>query len=116
MVYHAIRTFKKHHAKFAVRGGGAMPVDDAANIGPEGVLLATTEFSSIEISKDTKLVFVGAGVRWPELYAYLDNFGVTVNGIRMGRVGVVGFLLGGGIGFLSYEHGIASTGIESFEV
>jgi hypothetical protein len=27
-----------------------------------------------------------------------------------------GFLLGGGIGFFSYEYGIAATGVYSFEV
>ncbi|KAM5341959.1 hypothetical protein ACJ41O_014990 [Fusarium nematophilum] len=115
MVSFAVKTFSRNQIKFAVRGGGAMPVDNAANIGPEGILIANTNFSSMAISHDNSVVSVGAGVRWPELYAYLDEFKVSTNGIRMGNVGVVGFLLGGGIGFFSYEHGVASTSVESFE-
>lgn len=93
-----------------------MPMDNAANIGSEGILIANTNLTRMDISKDHSLVTVGAGIRWPELYAYLDQFEVTANGIRMGNVGVIGYLLGGGIGFFSYEHGLSSVGVESFEV
>jgi FAD/FMN-containing dehydrogenase len=93
-----------------------MPMDNAANIGSEGILIANTNLTQMEISEDRSVVAVGAGIRWPQLYAYLDQFGVTANGIRMGNVGVIGYLLGGGIGFYSYEHGISSVGVESFEV
>jgi hypothetical protein len=50
------------------------------------------------------------------VYDFLESYNVVVNGIRIGNAGVVGFLLGGGIGFFSYEHGIAATGVFSFEV
>ncbi|KAH7129250.1 hypothetical protein EDB81DRAFT_846152 [Dactylonectria macrodidyma] len=115
MVSFAVKTFSSNKIKFAVRGGGAMPIDNAANIGSEGILIANTNLTSMAMSEDNSVVSVGAGVRWPELYAYLDEFSVTVNGIRMGNVGVVGFLLGGGIGFFSYEHGVATTFVDSFE-
>lgn len=93
-----------------------MPIDNAANIGAEGVLIANTNFTSISMSEDNSIVTVATGVRWPQLYAYLDDYNVTVNGIRMGNVGVVGYFLGGGIGFFSYEHGTGSVSVESFEV
>ncbi|KAH6662650.1 hypothetical protein F5X68DRAFT_178151 [Plectosphaerella plurivora] len=111
----AIKTVSQHKVKFAIRGGGAMPMDNAANIGSEGILIANTNLTQMEISEDHSLVSVGAGIKWPRLYAYLDQFGVTANGIRMGDVGVIGYLLGGGIGFYSYEHGLSSVGVESFE-
>ncbi|PSN69832.1 FAD-binding domain-containing protein [Corynespora cassiicola Philippines] len=112
----AITTFSENNIKFAVRSGGAMPIDNAANIGAEGVLIANTNFTSISMSEDNSIVTVATGVRWPQLYAYLDDYNVTVNGIRMGNVGVVGYFLGGGIGFFSYEHGTGSVSVESFEV
>lgn len=93
-----------------------MPIDNAANIGPEGILLAMTNLSSMAISNDRQTVTVGSGVTWPPLYAYLDGYNVTTNGIRSGDGGVVGAIVGGGpFGFASYEFGM-SQAAKSLEV
>ena len=93
-----------------------MPVSNAANIGPEGILISSTNFTTLRISDDLHTVSVGPGIRFPVLYGFLENYGVSMNGIRIGDVGVIGFLLGGGIGFFSYEYGMASTYVLAFEV
>lgn len=93
-----------------------MALANAANIGPEGILIANTNFTTLSISNDRSSVKIGAGIKWPAVYSYLDEFKVAVNGIRIGDVGVVGFLIGGGIGFHSYEYGMASTYINYFDV
>lgn len=116
MVSIAVQLFSANQILFSIRGGGAMPVKDAANIGPEGILISSTNMTFLEISDDRQVLSVGSGIRWPEVYSYLDPYDVIVNGIRIGDVGVVGFVLGGGIGFFSYEHGLAATGIKEFEV
>ncbi|KAI8650236.1 FAD-binding PCMH-type domain-containing protein [Fusarium sp. Ph1] len=108
-VQFALHTFQEHQVQFAIRGGGAMPIDNAGNIGPEGIMMATTNLSTMAISDDRKTVKIGAGVTWPPLYAYLDQFGVTANGIRSGNGGVVGAILGGGpFGFMAYEYGMSN--------
>lgn len=116
MVSFAVNLFAELSVPFAVRAGGGMTVDNAANIGPEGILISSTNFTEMRISGDLQSVSVGPGIRWPEFYAYLDTFNRTLDGIRLGNVGVVGLLLGGGIGFFSYEHGSISTEVQSFEV
>lgn len=59
-----------------------MPIDNAANrCWPEGIMMAMTNRSSITISDDHQTVTIGAGVTWPPLYAYLDDYNVTANGI-----------------------------------
>ncbi|CAI6091031.1 unnamed protein product, partial [Clonostachys chloroleuca] len=85
-VQFALQTFREHQVQFAIRCGGAMPIDNAANIGPEGIMMAMTNLTSMAISDDTETVTIGAGVTWPPLYAYLDEFGVTANGIRSGKL------------------------------
>lgn len=86
-----------------------MPIDNAANIGPEGIMMALTNLSSMAISDDHQTVTIGAGVTWPPLYKYLDDFNVTANGIRSGDGGVVGSILGGGpFGFMAYEFGMSN--------
>ncbi|KAF7534356.1 hypothetical protein G7054_g6300 [Neopestalotiopsis clavispora] len=109
-VQFALRTFQEHQVQFGIRSGGAMPIDNAANIGPEGILMAMTNLSTIAISEDSQTVTVGSGVTWPPLYAYLDDYGVCVNGIRSGNGGVIGAILGGGpFGFMAYEFGMSNT-------
>lgn len=116
MVSQAVQLFVLNQTPFSIRSGGAMPVSDAANIGPEGILISSTNMTTISLSKDKKILSVGSGITWPTVYDFLEPYNVIVNGIRIGNAGVVGFLLGGGIGFFSYEHGIAATGVFSFEV
>ncbi|KAF4547861.1 FAD-binding domain-containing protein 65 [Elsinoe fawcettii] len=109
-VQFALRTFQDKKIKFAIRSGGAMPIDNAANIGPEGIQMAMTNLSTMAISEDRKSVVLGSGITWPPLYAYLDQYGVSANGIRSGDGGVIGAILGGGpFGFMSYEFGMANT-------
>ncbi|KAI1124636.1 hypothetical protein F5Y10DRAFT_24344 [Nemania abortiva] len=109
-VQFALRTFQEHQIQFGIRSGGAMPIDNAANIGPEGILMAMTNLSTMAISDDRQTVVIGSGVTWPPLYAYLDQFNVTANGIRSGNGGVIGAILGGGpFGFMAYEFGMSNA-------
>lgn len=95
--------------QFGIRCGVAMPIDNAANIGPEGITMAMTSMSSMAISADRQTVTIGAGVTWPPLYAYLDEYSVTANGIRTGNGGVVGAILRGGpFGFMAYEYDMSN--------
>ncbi|KAH6705264.1 hypothetical protein BKA61DRAFT_492963, partial [Leptodontidium sp. MPI-SDFR-AT-0119] len=115
MVTAGIQLLAARDVPFAIRGGGFMPVSNAANIGPEGILFSNTNMTSLNITADNSVVTVGAGIKFGRLYDFLAPLKVIVNGVRLGDVGVVGFHLGGGIGFFSYEHGVAPTTVESFE-
>lgn len=112
----AIQLLAAREVPFAIRGGGMMPLQNGANIGSEGILFSTSNLSTIAISEDKSTVTLGAGIRFKQLYDFLAPHGVIVNGVRLGDVGVVGFHLGGGIGFFSYEHGIAAGTVRSFDV
>ena len=62
----------------------------------EGVHISTSAFKSIEYDEKAETVKFGAGLKWDELYAALEKYGVSVPGGRMPGVGVGGFILGGG--------------------
>ncbi|KAI9734316.1 MAG: hypothetical protein M1834_002420 [Cirrosporium novae-zelandiae] len=113
----AVTTLTRLNTLFAIRGGGHMPIDNAANINSSGVLLTSSKLTSLKLSDDEGTVSVAPGNRWGAVYKYLEPFGLTIVGGRMGVVGVPGFLLGGGISFFSYEHGFASSNgnIRAFE-
>ncbi|KAH8900531.1 FAD binding domain-containing protein [Thozetella sp. PMI_491] len=103
-------------SKFAVRGGGHMPIPGYNNINSEGFLLSTSNLTTLSLSGDSSTVSVGSGNRWRDVYSYLQPFGLAAVGGRIGDVGVAGFLLGGGISFYSSQYGFGSDNIVAYEV
>ncbi len=79
---------------FAVKGGG-----HATNPGfssTPGVHISMTRFTDIVIREDHRIVEVGAGLTWTDVYKYLVPKGLNVVGGRLDGVGVAGLSLGGG--------------------
>ncbi|KAK1640835.1 FAD binding domain-containing protein [Colletotrichum phormii] len=101
--------------KFAVRSGGHMPVVGYNSIGSSGILLSTTNLTTLALSNDKSTVSVGAGYRWRDVYSYLAPFGLAVVGGRIGGVGVPGLLLGGGISFYSNQYGFAADNVVRYQ-
>lgn len=75
----------------------------AANI-QDGVTIDLSQMSRIKVSKDRKIVSVGAGARWQDVYARLDPMNLSVVGGRAGTVGVAGLTLGGKFPYSSSEQ------------
>jgi FAD/FMN-containing dehydrogenase len=113
---YAVKTLTKMKVPFAIKGGGHMPIPGYANINSSGVLLSSSGLNQLEISEDHAAVNIGPGNDWNDVYTYLEPFGVTVVGGRLGIVGVPGYLIGGGVSFFGNEYGWASANIASFTV
>ncbi|KAF9881673.1 FAD binding domain-containing protein [Colletotrichum karsti] len=111
----AVTTLTLSLTKFAVRSGGHMPVVGSNSIGSTGVLLSTSNLTSLAISEDRATVSVGAGNRWRDVYSYLQPYGLAAVGGRVGGVGVSGLLLGGGISFYSNQYGFAADNVVRYE-
>lgn len=59
---------------------------------------------------------VGTGARWGDVYADLEDFGVSVTGGRQAIVGVGGLLLGGGVGWTTPRTGFGCDRVVNYEV
>ncbi|KAI9168054.1 Bifunctional solanapyrone synthase [Paramyrothecium foliicola] len=105
----------KDGTKFAVRGGGHMPVPGAANI-DDGVLISLKKMRSMEMVDGDKIAKIGPGLRWYEVYDFASSYGVGVSGGRYAPVGVPGYLLGGGISFFGSRYGWSSNRVANYEV
>ncbi|KAF4626377.1 hypothetical protein G7Y89_g11779 [Cudoniella acicularis] len=105
---YAVKNLVKFATPFSMRGGGHMPIPDAANINSTGVLISSTNLTTLELSDDQSFVSVGPGKRWGDVYIYLDETrtGKMVVGGRYAPVGIPGYLLGGGMSFFSYDPSI----------
>lgn len=93
-----------------------MPIPGYNGIDNTGVLLSSSNLTALALSLDRSTVSVGPGNRWGDVYSYLAPSNLTVVGGRVGRVGVPGLLLGGGISFYSSQYGFASDNVKRYQV
>ena len=92
---------------FSVKGGGHSAAGYCLNSG--GVVVSMHKFKTIVVDATAKLLHLGAGVTWMEVYQALEDAGITrllpVGG-ACPTVGIAGFTLGGGYSFLSRSLGM----------
>lgn len=81
-----------------------------------GVLISTRRMTAIEIDAETRTARVGAGVRAGALVAAAAAHGLAPLNGSSPSVGVVGYLLGGGIGLLAREFGYAAEYVSALEL
>lgn len=104
----AVKVLNKYpDVKFAVKSGGHDPNLGHASV-QDGVLISTKDLSGVTYDPETQLAYVKPGGEWNDVIGPLDAEGVAVAGGRLGLVGVGGYLLQGGISFLSSQYGLAA--------
>ncbi|OBT57088.1 hypothetical protein VE04_02174 [Pseudogymnoascus sp. 24MN13] len=101
--------------QFAVKSGGHMPNNGFASIA-NGILISTRNLDQVVYDPDTTNVVVGPGLKWEEIIEGIEQTDRTVVGGRMGAVGVGGYLLGGGLSFLSAQYGWGANNVVNYEI
>ncbi|KAF3004844.1 hypothetical protein E8E13_004761 [Curvularia kusanoi] len=101
--------------KFAIRSGGHTPYAGASNI-DDGVTIDLQYISAVEYDADNKLVKVGPGAIWNDVFTTLEPLGIITTGGRSSTVGVGGLTLGGGISYFTAEQGLICDNVLQFEV
>lgn len=91
------------------------------NAGPhrsltDTILLNTSELTGMEIDPSARRARVGAGTRWGEVIEQLSDAGLAALHGSSPDVGVVGYSLGGGIGWLSRRYGLQSNSVTAVEL
>ncbi|MGW6276782.1 FAD-binding oxidoreductase [Kribbella sp. NPDC055071] len=80
------------------------------------ILLRTTALTGIELDLAAGVVHVGAGVRWRDLNEALSGTGTTSLPGSNGDATVVGYTLGGGVGWFGRKYGLAANHVRSFRI
>ncbi len=80
------------------------------------ILLRTTGMTGVTIDPQRRTATVHAGAAWRDVIGPAAEHGLVGLHGMSGGVGVIGYALGGGIGWLSRLHGLASSHIISLEV
>lgn len=80
------------------------------------VLLRTRALDAVEVDPAGRTARVGAGASWGAVQAAAAPHGLTTLLGSAPGVGAVGYTLGGGLGWFSRAHGLASDHVRSFDV
>ncbi|KAF3928602.1 hypothetical protein AA313_de0203359 [Arthrobotrys entomopaga] len=111
----AVRFFTKNSCAFAIRSGGHSYNPGFSSI-YDGVLVSLSRLNEVTYDSASKCAVVQSGARWRNVYQAVEKHNVTVVGGQNADVGVGGYLLGGGISFLSNEYGWGVDNVKSFEI
>lgn len=92
-----------------------MPIPLYNNANSSGILLSTSNLTTLSLSSDNSTLSIGPGLRWDNVAQYLTPYGLAAVGGRVGEVGVPGLLLGGGISFYSSQHGFGADNVVKYQ-
>jgi hypothetical protein len=108
----AVTFAREHNLPIAVQGGGhghPYPADGA-------LLVNFARMTGIQINVETATARVEAGVKAGEVVQAAHPYGLApLNGFSP-TVGITGYLLGGGVGWLTRQYGSGAGSIRSAEV
>ena len=102
-----IRFAREHDLPLTVQATGHGTVRAA----DDGVLLKTGAMTSVEVDPHRRVARVGAGTLWSDVIAAAAPHGLAPLSGSSPTVGVVGYTLGGGVGWLSREYGYAADSV-----
>ena len=111
----ALRIIKEARSPFAVISGGHMPVPGAQST-DDGVLISLEALTALTFNEDKSIAQVTPGHVWQDVYSWVSQSGLAVNGGRYGQVGVGGLLMGGGIGYFGSQFGWGCDSVVQYEV
>ncbi|MCV7227064.1 FAD-binding oxidoreductase [Mycolicibacterium komossense] len=107
-----VRVAASHGLTVAVQatGHGAVP------IGAESILVHTGALNGCVVDSRNRTAWVGAGATWQHVLDAVTPLGLAPACGSAPGVGVVGFLIGGGIGPLVRSIGLSSDYVRAFEL
>jgi FAD/FMN-containing dehydrogenase len=103
----AVLAARKYELPFAVQatGHGTHVAHDDA------LLLRTGAMASVLIDPDRRIARVGPGARWGDVLRAAAPFGLAPLSGSSPDVGVTGYTLGGGLGWLARHYGLAADSV-----
>ena len=80
------------------------------------LLLRTSRMRQVEINAAERIARVEAGALWSDVTDPASELGLATLAGSARDVGVVGYVLGGGLSFLARKHGLASNSVRAIEL
>jgi FAD/FMN-containing dehydrogenase len=110
----ALRVARDHGLDVSVKGGGHAYAGNT--VGEGSLLVDLSGLDSVEVDVEGRVARVGGGAVWRQVDEATQPHGLATVGGTVSSVGVGGFTLGGGQGWLSRLHGLAVDNLLAAEV
>jgi FAD/FMN-containing dehydrogenase len=111
-VVQAVRLAHEFDMEVAVQGTGhgvPRPANDC-------LLIVTSKMKGLSIERESQTAWIEAGVEWGEVLDAAQKVGLAPLLGSSPNVGVVGYTLGGGMGWLARRYGLAADSVLLFEI
>jgi FAD/FMN-containing dehydrogenase len=113
-VIHAVNFARNNDLLVSVRGGGHNVSGNAVCEG--GLMIDLSPMKSVRVDPEGKTARAEAGVTWGEFDRETQAFGLATTGGLVSTTGIAGLTLGGGLGWLMGNHGLACDNLISVDV
>ena len=113
-VVRAVRFARSHGLRIAPQstGHGALPLELLEDV----MLLRTSRMRRVDIFPATNSARAEAGAQWEDVTVPAGEYGLAALAGTSPNVGVVGYTLGGGMGWLARRYGLAANSVTAVEV
>jgi hypothetical protein len=113
-VIECVRFAREHDLLVSVRGGGHNYAGKSVCDG--GLMIDLSPMKSVRVDPQGKTVRAEAGVTWGEFDRETQAFGLATTGGLVSTTGIAGLTLGGGLGWLMGNYGLACDNLISVDV
>src|SRR5262245_32066448 len=113
-VIHAVSFARDNGLLVSVRGGGHNVSGNAVCDG--GLMIDLSPMKSVHVDPNSKTARAEPGVTWGEFDRETQAFGLATTGGLVSTTGIAGLTLGGGLGWLMGNHGLACDNLISVDV
>ena len=113
-VLRAVQFARSHGMRIAPQGTGhgAVPLEPLDG----ALLLKTSRMRRVGIYPATRTARAEAGAQWQDVTVPASEYGLAGLAGSSPNVGVTGYTLGGGIGWLARRYGLAANGVTAIEI
>jgi FAD/FMN-containing dehydrogenase len=111
-VSQAVRFARRQGLGIAVQSGGHGVVCPAN----EALLIVTNQLRQLRVDPENQRAWIGAGLKWGMVLAKTQEFGLAPLLGSSPDVGVVGYTLGGGMGWLARKYGLSADSVIAIEL
>jgi FAD/FMN-containing dehydrogenase len=111
-VSQAVRFARRQGLGIAVQSGGHGVVRPA----DEALLIVTNQLRQLRVDAETQRAWIGTGLKWGMVLAKAQEFGLAPLLGSSPDVGVVGYTLGGGMGWLARKYGLSADSVIAIEL
>ncbi|MGW6283280.1 FAD-binding oxidoreductase [Kribbella sp. NPDC055071] len=113
-VVNAVRFGRSSGLEIAVRCGGHNIAGQAVPEG--GLMIDLTPMNAVRVDPEQQLAWVQGGALLGELDKAAQEYGLATTAGNVSHTGVGGLTLGGGMGWLARQFGLACDNVASYEV